>query len=99
MDVLKLLYDYFPMAVYTGKCLVFISDSWRIELTSHKNADFSQLSDKLPLVRVRIFQKAINGEFVPGHYEDFQLDSLGELATQIERYIQFAVGANIREEV
>lgn len=98
MDVLKLLYDYFPMAVYTGKCLVFISDSWRIELTSHKNADFSQLSDALPLVRVRIFQKAINGEFVPGHYEDFQLDSLGELATQIERYIQFAVGANIREE-
>lgn len=97
MNVLKLLYDYFPTAVYTGKCLVFVSDSWRIELTAHKNADFSQLSNELPLVRVRIFQKAINGEFVPGHYEDFQLDSLGELATQIERYIQFAVGANIRE--
>ena len=98
MDALKLLYDYFPTAVYTGKCLVFVSDSWRIELTAHKNADFSQLSDELPLIRVRIFQKAINGEFVPGHYEDFQLDSLGELAMQIEKYIQFAVGANIREE-
>lgn len=97
MDILKLLYDYFPTAVYTGKCLVFISDSWRIELTSHKNTDFTRLSNELPLVRVRIFQKAINGEFVPGHYEDFQLDSLSELATQIERYIQFAVGANIRE--
>lgn len=97
MNILKLLYDYFPTAVYTGKCLVFISDSWRIELTAHKNTDFTRLSNELPLVRVRIFQKAINGEFVPGHYEDFQLDSLGELATQIERYIQFAVGANIRE--
>jgi hypothetical protein len=51
----------------------------------------------MPLVRVRIFKKAINGEFVPGHYEDFQLDSLGELAAQIERFVQFAVGQNIRE--
>ena len=25
MDTLKLLRDYFPTAVYTGKCLVFIS--------------------------------------------------------------------------
>ena len=97
MDILKLLYDYFPTAVYTGKCLVFVSEDWRIELTQHKNADYSQLSHEFPLIRVRIFQKAINGEFVPGHYEDFQLDSLSELSTQIERYIQFAVGANIRE--
>ena len=97
MDVLKLLYEYFPMAVYTGRCLVFISEDWRVELTEHKNTDFSQLGDKLPLVRVRIFKKALNGEFLPGHYEDFQLDSLGELATQIERYVQFAVGQNIRE--
>ena len=97
MDVLKLLYDYFPMAVFTGKCLVFISEDWRVELTAHKNADFSQVSEQMPLVRVRIFKKALNGEFVPGHYEDFQLDSLGELAAQIERYVQFAVGQNIRE--
>ncbi|MBW8035278.1 MAG: hypothetical protein FVQ79_06525 [Planctomycetes bacterium] len=97
MDILKLLYDYFPTAVYTGKCLVFVSEDWRIELTQHKNADYSQLNREFPLIRVRIFQKALNGEFVPGHYEDFQLDSLSELSTQIERYIQFAVGANIRE--
>ncbi len=99
MDVLKLLYDYFPMAVYTGTCLVFISEEYRVELTQHKRTDYSQPNDSLPLVRVRIFKKAMNGEFVPGHYEDFQLSSLSELATQIERYVQFAVGKNIRENV
>ena len=99
MNVLKLLYDYFPMAVYTGKNLVFISEEWRVELTEHKNADFSQLSEQSPIVRVRISKKALNGEFVSGHYEDFQLDSLSELATQIERYVLFAVGHNIRENV
>ena len=99
MEVLKLLYDYFPLAVYTGKCLVFISDEWRIELTEHKNTNFGQSGDQVPLVRVRIFQKALNGEFIPGHYEDFQIGSISELATQIERYIQCAVGKNIRENV
>jgi len=99
MNVLKLLYDYFPTAVYTGKCLVFVSEDWRVELTEHKNTDFSQLEGKMPLIRVRIFKKALDGDFVPGHYEDFQLDTLSELATQIERYVQFAVGCNIRENV
>lgn len=92
-----MLYDYFPAAVYTGKCLVFISEDWRIELTEHAPSNFASEENKVPTVRVRIFRKAIDGEFVPGHYEDFQLNDLGELATQIERYIQFAVGQNIRE--
>ena len=97
MDVLRLLYDYFPTAVNTGRCLVFISEDWRVELTEHKNTTFNQIDEKIPLVRVRIFKKTLNGEFIPGHYEDFQLDSLSELAAQIERYVQFAVGQNIRE--
>ncbi len=97
MDVLRRLYDYFPTAVNTGKCLVFISEDWRVELTEHKNTNFNQVEEKIPLVRVRVFKKALNGEFLPGHYEDFQLDSLSELAEQIERYVQFAVGQNIRE--
>ena len=97
MSVLKILYDYFPTAVYTGKCLVFISEDWRIELTAHTNSDFSANKKTLPLIRVRIFRKTIEGEFMPGHYEDFQIDDIGELATQIERYVQFAVGQNIRE--
>ena len=97
MDILKVLYEYFPTAVYTGKCLVFVSEDWRVELTEHKNDDFSQISKAVPVVRVKVSKKALNGEFVPGHYEDFQLDSMGELSGQIERYIQAAVGTNIRE--
>lgn len=98
MSTLKLLQDYFPTAVYTGRCLVFISSDWRVELTEHKEGDFSKNSGQSPLIRVRVFQKALNGEFVPGHYEDFELPTLGELSEQIEKYVQQAVGSNIREK-
>ncbi len=97
MEVLRLLRDYFPTAVYTGKCLVFISEEWRVELTEHQEVNFSRSEKGPSVIRVRIFKKALNGEFVPGHYEDFQLASLNELAEQIEKYVQFAVGKNIRE--
>lgn len=97
MGTLKLLLDYFPTAVFTGKCLVFISEDWRVELTEHKDTDFSKDSEQASIIRVRIFKKALNGEFVPGHYEDFQLASLGELAEQIEKYVQMAIGSNLRE--
>ena len=97
METLKLLRDYFPTAIFTGKCLVFISEDWRVELTEHKDSDFSKADDKPSVIRVRIFKKALNGEFVPGHYEDFQLASSGELAEQIEKYVQLAIGSNIRE--
>src|SRR5664279_1839707 len=97
METLKLLYEYFPTAVNTGQCLVFISEDWKVELTEHKNVDYTQTSLSLPIIRVRIFKKALNGEFVPGHYQDFQLSSLGELAEQIEKYVQFAVGSTIRK--
>ena len=99
MDVLKALYEFFPTAVYTGKCLVFISEEWRVELTEHKSANFSGEEKEIPLIRVRIFKKALSGEFMAGHYEDFELESLNELAMQIERYVQFAVGASIRENI
>ena len=97
MDTLRLLMDYFPTAVFTGRCLVFISEEWRVELTEHKDSDFSKGAGQPSIIRVRIFKKALNGEFVPGFYEDFQLASLGELAEQIEKYVQLAVGANLRE--
>ena len=99
METLKLLRDYFPTAVYTGKCLVFISEDWRVELTEHKDTDFSNADDQAPIIRIRIFKKALNGEFVPGHYEDFQLASLGELAEQIEKYVQMAIGENLKENI
>ncbi|MBW8042099.1 MAG: hypothetical protein FVQ85_19150 [Planctomycetes bacterium] len=99
METLKLLRDYFPMAVFTGKCLVFISEDWRVELSEHKESDFSKSTAEPAVIRVRIFRKALNGQFVPGHYEDFQLESLGELAEQIEKYVQLALGTNIRENI
>ena len=98
MDTLKLLRDYFPTAVYTGKCLVFISEDWRVELTEHKDSDFSKGANHPSIIRVRIFKRAINGEFTAGFYEDFQLPSLGELAEQIEKYVQAAIGANLQEK-
>jgi hypothetical protein len=99
MDILKLLYDYFPTAVNTGNSLVFISEDWRVELKEQKNTCYSGSAKSIPIIRVRISKKALNGDFIPGHYEDFQLESVGELAGQIERYIQFAIGQNLRENV
>jgi hypothetical protein len=98
METLKLLRDYFPTAIFTGKCLVFISEDWRVELTEHKDSDFSKEKTDPSIIRVRIEKKALSGDFVPGHYEDFQLASLGELAEQIEKYVQMAIGTNLRED-
>jgi hypothetical protein len=98
METLKLLRDYFPMAVFTGKCLLFISEHWRVELTEHQDSDFSKGEAQPPIIRVRISKKTLNDDFVQGHYEDFQLASLGELAEQIEKYVQSAIGTNLRED-
>lgn len=97
METLKLLRDYFPTAVFTGKSLVFISEDWRVELTEHKDSDFSGSNTKPSIIRIRISRKTLDGELLPGYYEDFQLASLSELADQIEKYVQSAVGANLRE--
>jgi len=97
METLKLLRDYFPTAVFTGKSLVFISEDWRVELTEHKDSDFSKPRAEPSIIRVRISKKALDGEFLTGHYEDFQIASLGELAEQIEKYLQSAIGTNLRE--
>lgn len=99
MEILKKLCEYFPTAVFTGKCLVFISEDWRVELVERKSEDFSQTADSQAVVRVKIFKKALNGQFVAGHYEDFQIKGMNELAEQIEKYIQFAVGRNVRENI
>ena len=99
METLKLLSDYFPTAVFTGKCLVFISEEWRVELTEHKDSDFSKTGDEPSVIRLRIFKRTLDGELIQGHYEDFQLALLGELAEQIEKYVQMAIGANLRENI
>jgi len=97
METLKLLQDYFPTAVFTGKCLVFVSEAWRVELTEHKDSDFSKDGKEPPIIRLRIFKKTIDGNLIPGHYEDFQLAQMGELAEQIEKYVQLAIGTNLKE--
>jgi len=99
MKTLKLLRDYFPMAVFTGKCLVFISEDWRVELTEHKDSDFTKPEDSPSIIRIRIFKRTLDGDLIPGHYEDFQLASLCELAEQIEKYVKLAIGTNLRENV
>ena len=99
VGTLSQLREYFPMAVYTGNCLVFISENWRIELTEHKDSDFSKADEKPSIIRVRFSKIALNGDLIPGHYEDFQLASIGELAEQIEKYILLAVGVNIKEDI
>ncbi len=99
METLEILRDYFPMAVFTGKCLVFISEDWRVELTEHKDSDFTRSEGQPSIIRVRMCKRTLDGDLIPGHYEDFQLASVGELAGQIEKYVQFAIGANLRENV
>ena len=97
METIKKLRDYFPTAVYTGKCLVFVSEDWRVELTEHKDSDFTKAGEQPPIIRIKVFKKAINGELIPSYHEDFQIASLGELAEQIEKYVQMAIGSNLRE--
>ena len=93
---LKILRDYFPTAIYTGKALVFISEESRVELTEHSRGALSE-SEMIPIIRVRLFFKTASGEFEPGHYEDFELSDIPDLAGEIEKFVQFAVGKNLKE--
>ena len=93
---LKILRDYFPTAVFTGKALVFISESFRVELTEHNHSGLAP-EDSASTIRVRLFNKDKNGEFIPGHYEDFDLADIHDLAGEIEKFVQFSVGVNIKE--
>ena len=95
-DLLKLLRDFFPTAVYTGTALVFISEESRVELTQRNGAMTGDIAP--PVIRVRLFTRDSNGEFIPGHYEDFQIEDISDLAGEIEKFIQFAVGKNIHEQ-
>ena len=61
-NVLKLLLDYFPTAVHTGQCIVFISENWRVELREHQDPRFGQNPGSVPVIRVKVFKKALNGE-------------------------------------
>lgn len=93
---LKRLKDYLPTAIYTGKALLFISEEFRVELTEHSQRGLGR-AEGVPIVRVRLSTRTETGEYEPGHYEDFELADLSELAGEIERFVQFAVGKNLKE--
>jgi hypothetical protein len=93
---LKILRDYFPTAIYTGRALVFISEDSRVELTEHSRGGLGS-GATVGVIRVRLFAKSAQGEFEPGHYEDFELADIGDLAGEIEKFVQSAVGKNLRE--
>lgn len=98
METLKALRDYFPTAVYTGECLVFISEDWRVELTQQPPSG-GQRPGEPPLIRLRISRRAMDGDLARPLTEDFKLPSVSELAEEIEKYVMMATGANLREKV
>ncbi|MBN1764166.1 MAG: hypothetical protein JW860_02830 [Sedimentisphaerales bacterium] len=93
---LKILRDYFPTAIFTGKALVFISEEFRVELTERTRGNLGS-NDEVGIIRVRLFAKNMHGEFEPGHYEDFELDDISDLAGEVEKFVQSAVGKNLKE--
>lgn len=93
---LKQLRHFFPTAVFTGSKLVFISEQWKVELSEHTRGQLSQ-DNQYSVIRVRLLARDAQGDYVPGHYEDFEIDDISDMASEIERYIQFAIGSNIRE--
>ena len=96
-DRLKILRDYFPTAIFTGNSLVFISEDSRVELTEHPRGSLGP--DRVSVVRVRLFTKKEDGEFVAGHFEDFELADISDLAGEVEKFVQFAVGKNLKETI
>ena len=93
---LKILRDYFPTAVFMGDKLVFISADSRVELTEHRREDFAN-DQTTPFIRVRQFIKTAEGKFEPGHYEDFVITDISDLAGEIEKYVLFTVGISLKE--
>ena len=96
VERLKILRDYFPTAVFTGKSLLFISEESRVELSEHKRGSPGEEHSGV-VIRVRLFARDAEGEFVPGHYEDFEMEDISDMAGEIEKFVQFAVGKNLKE--
>jgi len=93
---ITLLREYFPTAICTGPALIFISEEFRVELTEHSRSGFGG-ENAVPVIRVRISTRIETGEYEAGHFEDFQLPDISDLAGEIEKFIQSVVGKNIKE--
>jgi len=98
METLQALRAYFPAAVFNGEALIFISEDWRVELTQQPPAA-GQRNGELPVIRLKVARRTLDGEFAKPLSEDFKLPTLGELAEEIEKYVVMATGANLKERV
>ena len=79
-----------------GDKLIYISDESKVELTEHRREDFAN-GRSTPFIRVRQFIKTEEGKFEPGHYEDFMITDISDLAGEIEKYVLFTVGLSLKE--
>ena len=96
---LEILRDYFPAVIRTDdKKLIFISEDSKVELTEHARFGFSA-EQCVPTIRVRLFAKGTDGQYEPGHYEDFQIPDISTLAGEIDKFILCALGKNLKEEI
>jgi len=96
VPLLKLLRDYFPTAVFTGRALVFISEENRVELTEQAQDNFAG-GTKQRFIRIRLGKRSPTGVYSSGHQEDFHQSELGELAAEIDKFVFSAVGKPLRE--
>jgi len=94
---LEQLIEYFPTAVYTGEKLVFVSENWTVEVIEHQEAVYCKLAESYSTVRVNVYKTPEEGFRKLVNSEDFTLKDCRQLAAQIEKYIENAIGAFVRE--
>ena len=97
MNILEKLYEYFPTGVYTGECLLVISDVWKVEISRYEDMDYSSLGKTKERIKVQLFKINEKKEFIPGTYQYFSISDVSILAEQIEKYITCTVAENIKE--
>ncbi len=96
-NYLERLIDYFPTAVYTGEKLVFVSEIWTVEVVEHTEMIYCSLAESYSTIRVNVFKTPEKGYRKLVNSEDFTIKNCSQLAQQIEKYIENAVGAIIKE--
>ena len=97
-NYLEQLIEFFPTAVYTGEKLVFVSENWNIEVLEHTEKVYCSLAESYSTIRVNVFKTPQEGFRRLVNSEDFKLKDCRQLATQIEKYIEGAINALIKEK-
>lgn len=96
-NYLEQLIEFFPTAVYTGEKLVFVSQNWTVEVIEHTEKVYCSLGEGYSTVRVNVYKTPDEGYRQLVNSEDFTLKDCCQLAAQIEKYIENAIGALIKE--